>query len=45
MKRELFHADWHLETGSFSRFEEQQGVNEICDIADSQNTDVVTSCR
>jgi exonuclease SbcD len=29
-------------TGSFSRLEEQQRVmNEICDIADSQNTDVV----
>jgi exonuclease SbcD len=29
-------------TGSFFSFEEQQRVmNEICDIADSQNTDVV----
>jgi exonuclease SbcD len=32
----LHTADWHL--GHFSRFEEQQRVmNEICDIADSQN--------
>jgi exonuclease SbcD len=39
----LHTADWHLgKTGSFFSFWEQQRVmNEICDIADSQNTDVV----
>jgi exonuclease SbcD len=40
----LHTADWHLgkKLDHFSRFEEQQRVmNEICDIADSQNADVV----
>ncbi|PKH68998.1 exonuclease sbcCD subunit D [Flavobacterium sp. ALD4] len=40
----LHTADWHLgkKLDHFSRLEEQQRVmNEICDIADSQNADVV----
>jgi exonuclease SbcD len=38
----LHTADWHLEKNWIIFFEEQQRVmNEICDIADSQNADVV----
>jgi exonuclease SbcD len=40
----VLHTDWHLGKNwiIFSFEEEQQRVmNEICDIADSQNTDVV----